>query len=83
MLDKRYTGPAAIFCAQAANHLIWYVSMRAAVAQNVQLTVVLDAAYSVLLVLVLQKITTSKWSEWVALLLGGATGTWVGLKIGM
>ena len=51
-MSSRYTGPVAIFFAQAANHLIWYVSMRAAVAHNVRLTVVLDAAYSVLLVLV-------------------------------
>ena len=82
-MSSRYTGPVAIFFAQAANHLIWYVSMRAAVAHNVRLTVVLDAAYSVLLVLVLQKIKTAKWSEWLALLFGGAVGTWIGLKIGV
>ena len=70
-----------LFAGQMLNHLIWYASMRAAVAQNVRLTILLDGSYSLLLVFVLKKMETPRWPEWCALLLGGAVGTYAGLKI--
>jgi len=73
--------PAVIFVAQALNHLIWYASMRAAVARNVGVTVVLDALYAVLLLTVLKKMETSNWVGWAALLCGGAVGTYLGLTV--
>ena len=72
-----------IFFGQALNHMIWYVGMRAAVAQNIPLTIMLDSAYAVLMVMVLKKMETSRFAEWVALLLGGAIGTYAGLTIGV
>jgi len=72
-----------IFLAQALSHLVWYMDIRAAMTGNKIIPITLDLCYTCLTVFVLKNVLSEDASKknWIAMLLGGAFGTYLGISL--
>lgn len=69
-----------VFLAQSVCHFVWYADVRACLASMRALPVALDTLYTVLSLFVLRSVLADSGREnWIALILGGAVGTYAGL----
>lgn len=72
-----------IFFAQATTHTLWYLDVRAAHAQQVGATVLLDVTYGLLTLYTFKHVLepNAPRQNVVAYLLGGALGTAIGVSL--
>lgn len=74
--------PLWIALAQFAYHLLWYLNVRATAVGRVNFALITDVLSTVLYVAIIKRLVEDgRRAQWIALMLGGTAGTWVGLHL--
>ena len=74
--------PLSIALAQFAYHLLWYLNLRATAVGRVNFALITDVLSTVLYVSIIKRLVEDgRRSQWIALLGGGALGSWAGLNL--
>lgn len=74
------SSPLSIAVAQFIYHLLWYLNVRATAEGHVRFALVTDVLSTALYISIIKRIVEDgRRAQWIALMIGGALGSWVGL----
>ena len=76
------SSPLSIAAAQFIYHLLWYLNVRATAVGHVHFALITDVLSTALYVSIIKRLVEDgRRSQWIALMVGGAVGSWAGLHL--